>query len=97
MTTIYSPPPTLAEIRPHLLVRELITFPQLQSQERQTLSEVTEQIWQTLTNSERHLDILAGDEEIQYNPVPPKRTFTVKVRYRFTGRMQPQIYSLEDE
>lgn len=97
MTTIYSPPPTLAEIRPHLLVREQITTPQLQSQERQTLSKFTEQIWRTLTNSERHLDTLTDDEEIQYNPVQPKRTFTMKVRYRFTGRMQPQPYLLEDE
>lgn len=97
MTTIHLPPPTSTEIRQHLLVREQPTVPQFQSQERQKLVEVTEHIWQTLTNSEKQLDTLADEEEIQYNPVPPRRAFTVKVRYRFTGRMQPQSYLLEDE
>ncbi|MCU0551857.1 MAG: hypothetical protein MUC48_21165 [Leptolyngbya sp. Prado105] len=97
MTTIYLPPPTVNEIRLPILVRELSIVPQLQSQERQKLAEVTEEIWQTLTTSEKELDNLAEDQEIQYNPVPPKRTFTVKVRYRFNGRMKPQSYSLDDE
>lgn len=96
MTTIYLPPPS-AEIRSHLLVREQPTTPQFLSQERQKLVEVTEQIWKALTVSEKELDTLAEEEEIQYNPVPPKRTFTTKVRYQFRGRMKPQPYPLDDE
>jgi hypothetical protein len=98
MTTIYLPPPTSAEIKSPLLVRESLAIPQcLVSQERQKLAEFKEQIWETLTLSEKELDTLADHEEIHYNPVPPKRTLTMKVRYRSTGRMQPQPYLLEDE
>jgi Arc/MetJ-type ribon-helix-helix transcriptional regulator len=36
-------------------------------------------------------------EDISYNPMPPKRTFTVKARLRFTGRSQPIPYNLNDD
>jgi Arc/MetJ-type ribon-helix-helix transcriptional regulator len=29
------------------------------------------------------------DEDIAYNPIPPRRTLTVKARLRFTGRRLP--------
>lgn len=32
-----------------------------------------------------------------YNPIPPNRTFTARVRYIFRGRGQPLPYSLDDE
>ena len=97
MTIIHLPHPTSTETRQLLLIREQPGLPQFQSQERRRLVKVTEQIWQTLTCSEKLLNTLADDEEIQYNSVPPKRVFTMKVRYRLTGRMQPQPYLLEDE
>jgi hypothetical protein len=36
-------------------------------------------------------------EDITYNSIPPKRTFTVKARLRFTGRAQPLPYPLNDD
>jgi hypothetical protein len=36
-------------------------------------------------------------EGITYNPIPPKRTFSVKARLRFTGRAQPLPYPLNDD
>jgi Arc/MetJ-type ribon-helix-helix transcriptional regulator len=42
-------------------------------------------------------EALDDREEISYNPIPAKRTFTVKARLRFTGRSQPIPYTLNDD
>jgi hypothetical protein len=34
-------------------------------------------------------------EDSDYQPVPSKRTFIVKARVKFTGRMHPLPYNLE--
>jgi hypothetical protein len=36
-------------------------------------------------------------EDITYNSPPPKRTFSVTARLRFTGRAQPLPYPLNDD
>ena len=36
------------------------------------------------------------DEDIEYNPVPPKRVYTVRVKYRTVGQGQPLEYALEE-
>ena len=36
-------------------------------------------------------------QEIEYKLAPPKRTFTVRVRYQFKRRIEPQPYHLDDE
>jgi hypothetical protein len=38
-----------------------------------------------------------GDDDFHYNPIPPRRSFTVVVHYRFLGRGQPLPYDLEEE
>jgi hypothetical protein len=42
-------------------------------------------------------ETLDDREDVSYNPIPPKRTFTVKARLRFTGRSQPLPYPLNDD
>lgn len=98
MTTVYPPPPTQgATTLPELLVRETIVSQALQSIERRKLAEFTEEIWRTLTLSERQLATPANLQELDYKPVPPKRIFTVRGRYQFKGRIEPQPYQLDDE
>lgn len=98
MTTICPSPPTQGTtIKPKLLVRETIIPPIFQSLERRRLAEFTDKIWKTLTPSEQQLTIPEDIQEISYNPVPPKRTFTVRARYQFKGRIEPQPYQLDDE
>lgn len=49
-------------------------------------------------------DVQSPDEEEEYlifdvhclNRVLPKRTYTIKVRYKFVGRLQPRRYDLGD-
>ncbi len=98
MTTICSSPPTQGTtIGPKLLVREAVISPTFQSPERRRLAEFTDRIWKTLTPSEQQLTKSEDIQEISYNPVPPKRTFTVRARYQFKGRIEPQPYQLDDE
>ena len=98
MTTICPIPPTQgATPTPELLIRETIVSPAFQSLERRELTEFTNEIRRTLTLSERQLATTENIQEIDYKPVPPKRTFTVRVRYQFKGRIEPQPYQLDDE
>jgi len=98
MTAICPPPPFQgATTSPELLVRETIIPPAFQSLERRKLAEFTDEIWRTLTPSERQLNTPHSIQEIDYRPVPPKRIFTVRARYQFKGRIEPQPYSLDDE
>jgi hypothetical protein len=36
-------------------------------------------------------------EERNYDPIPPKKSITVSVRYRLKGRGKPLPYSLDEE
>jgi hypothetical protein len=40
--------------------------------------------------------IIAASLDPDYQPVPAKRTFTIKARIKFTGRMNPLPYDLEE-
>jgi uncharacterized membrane protein len=97
MVAIFSPPPIIPEVRPskyHLLIQENpIPY---QSQERQTLQESQRRILQGLTQTEKKLNLTSENKDESYNAVPAKRTFHVKVRLKFTGRMAPLPYSLDD-
>lgn len=46
---------------------------------------------------EEDLEDSINDEDLEYSSVPSKRTFVVKANYRFTGRMAPLEYILDDE
>lgn len=37
------------------------------------------------------------DEERNYDPIPPKKSITVSVRYRLKGRGKPLPYYLDEE
>lgn len=111
MATILAPRPSETKRSPSLLVRESKYPPQLQSQEAQKLLNLTEAIWQHLTGTQRLLESLEkstaidqpllesaeDSREISYRPVPPNRSFTVRVRYNFKGRGEPLPYPLDDE
>jgi hypothetical protein len=93
--TISPPCPNGITTSPKLLRRESKVIPQLQSLERQKLAEITETIWQHLTPVEQLLESHTNNDEISYRPVPPKRSFTVRVRYQSQGRGEPLTYSLD--
>lgn len=98
MTTICPRPPSQGKTSSlNLLVREPIISPNFQSLERQKIAEFTQEIWVKLTISGREIVNSENLKEIDYKPVPPKRTFTVRARYQFKGRIEPQPYQLEDE
>ncbi|HEY9871928.1 MAG TPA: hypothetical protein V6D12_00715 [Candidatus Obscuribacterales bacterium] len=95
MATISPPRPDGITTSPKLLVRESKFIPQLQSLEGQKLAEITETIWQHLTAVEQLLESYTSIDEISYRPMPPKRSFTVRVRYQDKGRGEPLPYSLD--
>jgi hypothetical protein len=39
----------------------------------------------------------AEAEEIQYNPIPPRRVITISVQYVLQGRGKPLPYELDEE
>ena len=80
---------------PKLLVRESKDILKLQSLEGQKLAEITETIWQHLTTVEQLLESHTSIDEISYRPMPPKRSFTVRVHYQDKGRGKPLPYSLD--
>ena len=95
MATISPPRPDGITTSSKLLRRESKVMPQLQSLERQKLAEITETIWQHLTPVEQLLESQTSIDEISYRPMPPKRSFTVRVRYQDKGRGEPLTYSLD--
>ncbi len=101
MATILAPPPSENKSSPSALVRDSLYPPQLQklqSPERQQLTEVTEVILlEYLRAIQGVLDSLEYRSEISYNPIPPKRSFTVRMRCQFKGRGKPLPYPLDDE
>jgi hypothetical protein len=36
------------------------------------------------------------DEDVSYNPMPPKRVHTVRVKYRAIGRGQPLPFAIDE-
>jgi hypothetical protein len=49
------------------------------------------------TGSPRNDRDQEGDtKELPYDPIPPRKTVTVTVRYRLRGRGQPLHYSLDE-
>jgi len=40
-----------------------------------------------------HID---GDDALTYDHIAPKRAFTVKGRYKFTGRIKPRQFPLDE-
>jgi len=98
MATIFPPRPSETKKAPSLLVRDSKYLSQPQSPERQKIAEITESIFlDYLKAIQGVLESLESQSEISYNPVPPKRSFTVRMRSQFKGRGKPLPYPSDDE
>ncbi|MDB9512340.1 hypothetical protein PN499_14200 [Kamptonema animale CS-326] len=111
MPAICLEPPNGIKKAPRVLVPESRVTPELQSPERQKVAEVTEKIlwdltaidgvleqWENIKVIEQELIDTAEDtSEFTYRPVPPNRSFTVRMRCQFKGRGEPRKYPLDDE
>jgi hypothetical protein len=82
---------------PQLLVLEPKTTSGLQSREGRQLAEVTESILLVLNKCQEYVEYLKNNGEIDYNPVPPKRSERVTMRAQFKGRRKPLPYILDEE
>lgn len=111
MPAICLEPPNGIKKAPQVLVPESRVTPELQSPERQKVAEVTEKIlwdltaiqgvleqWQNIKVIEQELiDTVEDSNDLSYRPVPPNRSFTVRMRCQFKGRGEPQKYPLDDK
>lgn len=98
MVAIFPSPPI--SIRPSeytILIRESRISPKHTSRERQDLQNCQNEIIEKLTSIEKEISLTSDDEYPYYNDVPPKRTFTIKARFRFTGRTKPIPFITDDE
>lgn len=69
----------------------------LHSPEGRKIAEVTENALQVLTQIKEYLEYIKNIGEVDYNPVPPKRSERVVMRAKFQGRKKPLPYLLDDE
>lgn len=99
MVAIFPPTSMFTEPRypTHSLLIQENSVPH-QSAERKTLQEFQSQIVQRLTPSENQLNLTSEENDFaDYRPIPPKRTFTAKARFKFTGRTKPLPYPSDSE
>lgn len=82
---------------PRLLVLDSKVTPQLQSPEGRKIAKLADEIFNDLIVIKQSLDYLKNTVEIDYNPVPPKRSERVTMRARFKGRGKPLPYPLDAE
>jgi hypothetical protein len=82
---------------PKLLLLELKATAQLQSPEGRKLAALADEVLQTLTVVKQYLQTLESIGEIDYNPVPPKRSELVIMRAQFQGRKKPLPYIFDEE
>ncbi len=82
---------------PRFLVLEAKTTSGLQSPEGRQIAEVTESILLVLNKYQEYIEYLKNTDEIDYNPVPPKRSERVIMRAQFKGRRKPLLYILDEE
>ena len=98
----------LAYAEPPPIVRRHDSLPQAQGAEGQSVDAIIASILRTLTASRQWQDAAAFQESdpdvadetldvFSLNRVPPKRTYTMRVKYKFIGRGQPRPYPLDDE
>jgi hypothetical protein len=98
MPTIFPLPPNRFTNSSELLVRESNTTSQLQSPERRQLANVTENILrENLATIQSLLEVLQSAGEIDYKPVPSKRSQIVYMRAQFKGREKPLPYPVDEE
>lgn len=82
---------------PRLIVLEPRATSVLQSPEGRKIAEKTENALQILAHSQEYLEYIKSIGEVDYNPVPPKRSERVVMRAKFKGRKKPLPYLLDEE
>lgn len=97
MATITRLPPNGISPPLRLIVTEPTVTSQLQSPEGRKIAEVTENALQVLKEIKQYLDYFKNIDEIDYNPVPPKRSERVRMIAQFKGRKKPLPYLLDEE
>jgi hypothetical protein len=71
--------------------------PEAQGREGQSICKATAEVLRHWNDRAECLMHQATElEDLSYDPVPPNRTFVVRVRYRFTGKAQPVPYQLDE-
>lgn len=72
------------------ILRERRDIPESQGPEGQFLAQVTEKVWRgQVIRYEKLPEPAVPSEDPDYRPIPPNRSFIVRVRYRWCGRGQP--------
>jgi hypothetical protein len=97
MATITPPRPNYTSNQHKLIVLEPRTTSVLQSPEGRRIAEVTENALQVLTQIKEYLEYIKSIGEVDYNPVPPKRSERVVMRTQFKGRKKSLPYLLNEE
>lgn len=95
MSTMPLLPRAVATFYFNTLTRESET-PPLQGEEGRLLLQISQNAWQHWADGLSGL--LTENQTLDdYQPVPPKRSFKVKVRYQLQGRGQSLPYLLDEE
>ncbi|MBE9006333.1 hypothetical protein IQ259_15015 [Fortiea sp. LEGE XX443] len=97
MATITPPRPNDTATKPRLIVLEPRTTSVLQSPEGRRIAEVTENALQILAQIKEYIEYIKSISEVDYNPLPPKRSERVVMRAKFKGRKKPLPYLLDEE
>lgn len=82
---------------PRLIVLEPRATSMLQSPEGRKIAEKTENASQVLAQIQEYLEYIKNIGEVDYNPVPPKRSERVVMLAQFKGRKKPLPYLLDEE
>ncbi len=97
MATITPLRPNSVSVSPRLLVLEPKATSQLQSPEGRKLAAIANQMLRDLTMVKQYLETLENLGEVDYKPVPPKRSEQVIMRAQFKGRKKPLPYIFNEE
>lgn len=82
---------------PRLLVLEPKATTQLQSPEGRKLAALADEVFHNLRVVKQYLQTLESLGEIDWQPVPPKRSERVIMRAKFKGRKKPLPYIFDEE
>lgn len=96
MATITPLRPKGVSPSPILVVLEPKATSQLQSPEGRKLAALADEIFHNLTVVKQYLQTLESIGEIDWQPVPPKRSERVIMRAQFKGRKKPLLYIFDE-
>jgi hypothetical protein len=97
MATITPLRPKGVSPSPKLLVLEPKPTAQLLSPEGRKVAALAEEVLRNLTVVKQYLQTLESIGEIDWQPVPPKRSERVMMRAQFKGRKKPLPYIFDEE